>query len=204
MSAYKNKFLVALLLAFVLLPLGAFQGHAASKDKVVWTKDAMHERLGFSVKHMTISNIEGHFKDYTATIVASAPDFSDAVIEVVAKVASIDTAVASRDDHLRSPDFFDAAKYPTMTFKSTSVKPIGDNFAKVFGHLTIRDVTKVVELDAVFLGTVPNDMTKTRSMGMRLLGTIKRSDFNIAPTFPDTNVGDLVQINVNMEFISDK
>lgn len=205
MSANKNKLLFFLL--FMLIALPATIGHSEQKTdqaKVVWTKDDMHARLGFSVKHMTISYIEGHFKDFSAVMVSAAPDFSDAVIEVKADVASIDTELEARDKHLIGPDFFDAAKYPAITFKSTSVKPMGDNFAKIFGYLTIHGVSKLVELDAVFSAIIPNQMTKTRSLGMRLVGTVNRSDFKLAPTFPDDNIGNLVQINVNMEFISDK
>ena len=205
MQVINNKYVMCLLLMVVLLPFGTAQADSkADQSKVVWTKDDTHARLGFSVKHMTISYIEGHFKDFTATMTAAAPDFSDAVIEVEAQVGSLDTELEARDKHLLSADMFNVEKYPTITFKSTSVKPVGDNFAKIFGYLTICGVTKLVELDAVFYGTIANQMTKTRSTGVRILGTIHRSDFNLAPTFPDDNIANLVEINVNMEFISDK
>src|SRR5687768_7939552 len=85
----------------------------------VWKNDDPHSQLGFTVKHLGIADVSGTFNDFDATITSSKTNFIDAVVELTAKVSSIDTRVEARDNHLKSPDFFDAAKYPTLHFKST-------------------------------------------------------------------------------------
>src|SRR5688500_10114709 len=90
-----------------------------------WTNDDAHSQLGFTVKHLGIADVSGTFYDFDAKITSTKPDFSDAVVELTAKTASIDTRVEDRDKHLKSADFFNAEKYPTMSFKSTSVKKAG-------------------------------------------------------------------------------
>ncbi|PSL45390.1 polyisoprenoid-binding protein YceI [Chitinophaga niastensis] len=168
-----------------------------------WTVDKVHSRLGYGVTHMGISESEGSFKDYTAKITSSKEDFSDAVVELTANVASINTENEQRDGHLKSPDFFDAAKYPTLTFKSTSFKKVGDKQYKVTGDLTLHGVTKPVTLDVVLNGTTTNPMSKKTVAGFKITGTIKRADFGVAAGMPTAMLGDEVAIRANTEFIKD-
>lgn len=169
-----------------------------------WTNDSAHSRLGFTVKHLTISEIDGRFADYSVKVTTSAADYSDAQIEVVAKTASIDTDIEMRDNHLRSTDFFNVEKYPEMTFKSTSLKKIDDNTAKLYGNLTLLGVTKPVVLDVTYFGTVVNPMNNAETAGFQIKGTIKRSDFNLGSNFPEAIVANDVQIVANVEFSPNK
>lgn len=169
-----------------------------------WVNDPAHSRLGFVVKHLTISEIDGRFADFSVKVTTSKPDYTDAKIELTAKVASVDTDIEMRDNHLRSADFFDAEKYPTLTFVSTSLSKIHDNKGKLVGELTFHGVTKTVTLDVTYFGTVTNPMNNQETAGFKILGTIKRSDFNLGPNFPDAVVGEDVKIIANVEFSPNK
>lgn len=168
-----------------------------------WKSDAVHSRFGFSVTHMGISSANGQFKDYTISITNTAADFSDAVVELNAKVASIDTYNEMRNEHLKGADFFDAAKYPELTFKSTSFKKVKDKTFKVTGDLTLHGVTKKVELNAVLVGTAVNPQSKKELVGFKVTGTIKRTDFGIATGMPVAMLGDEVAITGDFEFVKD-
>lgn len=166
----------------------------------VWKNDDPHSQLGFTVKHLGISDVSGFFTDFDAAIKATKPDFSDAVVELTAKTASIDTRVDMRNNHLKSADFFDAEKFPAITFKSTSVTKNGTNKYKLAGNLTMHGVTKPVTMDMVYAGTVENPMSKKPTAGFQVSGTIKRSDFSIGGNFPDAMVSDEVRIKADGEF----
>ena len=105
-----------------------------------------------------------------------------------------------RDNHLKSPDFFDAAKYAEITFKSTGIKSAGKNKYKLTGNLTLKDVTKPVTLDLVYNGIVENPMSKKPTAGFQVTGTIKRSDFNLGSGFPAPMISDEVTIKADGEF----
>ena len=167
----------------------------------VWKNDDPHSQLAFTVSHLGISDISGTFNDFDATITSAKPDFSDAVVELTANVASIDTRVEARDNHLKSADFFDAAKYPTMNFKSTSLKKSGKNRYKLTGNLTLRGITKPVTMDLYYKGTVENPMSKKQTAGFQVSGTIKRSDFNLGSGFPAPMISNDVQIKADGEFV---
>lgn len=127
---------------------------ATAVAQSAWTLDKSHSGVKFSVRHMVISDVEGSFKDYDVTFKSEKEDFSDAVIEATIKTASINTDNEGRDKHLRSDDFFNADKFPTITFKSTKFEKTGDKTYKIYGNLTIRDVTKPVVFEAVNGGTL--------------------------------------------------
>ncbi len=148
----------------------------------------MHSKLTFTITHLGISDVLGLFKDFDVTITSSKPDFSDAIFELNAKTASINTEVEKRDAHLKSPDFFDVEKNPEMTFLSTSIKKSGANKFKLSGNLTLNNITKPVTLDLWYRGTIENPMSKTPTAGFQLTGIIKRSDFNFGPKFHTTDV----------------
>ncbi|MBD0295740.1 MAG: YceI family protein, partial [Flavisolibacter sp.] len=109
---------ITFILSLLVLSLGVLA-------QTTWKADPYHSRLGFTVTHLGIADVPGHFGAYDVTITASKDDFSDAVVEMTAQTASINTRVEPRDKHLKSADFFDVEKHPTLTFKSTSIKKAG-------------------------------------------------------------------------------
>jgi polyisoprenoid-binding protein YceI len=167
----------------------------------IWKNDDPHSQLGFTVTHLGISDVSGTFNDFDVTVTSSKPDFSDAVFELSADVASIDTRVEARNNHLKSADFFDAEKYPTMNFKSTSLKKISKDQYKLTGNLTLHGITKQVTMDLQYNGTVENPMTKKQTAGFSLTGTINRSDFNLGNNFPAPMISDEVSIKADGEFV---
>lgn len=191
-----KKVLLAAVLG--LLPLLSFG------QTTIWNSDPAHSRLGFTVEHLTISEIDGNFANFTIKVTTSKGDYSDAQIEVVAQTKSINTGIEARDNHLRTADFFDVEQYPTLTFTSSSLEKTGDNTAKLKGSLTMHGVTKPIELNVVYKGTVTNPMSNIETAGFKITGTINRSDFGIGSTFPNSIVGDTIHITVNAEFSPNK
>lgn len=181
---------------FAVLLLTAF-----TTQQSIWKVDNPHSELRFSITHMGISDISGTFNDFTASISTNKEDFSDAVIEATINVASLNTRVEFRDNHLKGPDFFDAEKFPTITFKSTAIKSAGKDKYKLTGDLTAKDITKKVELDLVYRGMVENPQTKKQTAGFKLTGTINRLDFGIGTGFPAPLLSNEVQININTELL---
>jgi len=165
-----------------------------------WKVDPMHSQLSFSTTHLGISDVDGLFKKFEATATGSAADFSDAVFELSADVASINTEVEMRDKHLRSADFFDVEKFPTMTYKSTGIKKVAENKYTLTGNLTLHGVTKPVTMDLWYRGTIVNPQSKTPTAGFQLTGTIKRSDFGIGEKFAPPMLSDEVKIKADGEF----
>lgn len=139
--------------------------------------DASHSEITFKVKHLMITNVTGHFQKFSGSMTASKEDFTDAVISFEAETSSINTNSEQRDGHLKSGDFFDAEKFPLLTFKSTSLVKDGDDY-KLTGDLTIKDVTKSITLDAE-LGGVMTDPYGQYKAGFEINGKIHRSDFGL-------------------------
>jgi polyisoprenoid-binding protein YceI len=169
-----------------------------------WQNDDPHSQLGFTVTHLGISDVSGTFNNFDVIVNSSKPDFSDASFELTAKTASIDTRVEARDNHLKSADFFHTEKFPTLHFKSTSLKKAGNNNYKLTGNLTLHGVTKPVTMDLVYKGSVENPMSKKQTAGFQLTGTIKRSDFAIGEKFPATMISDEVRIKADGEFVQNE
>jgi len=182
-----------ILFAAVMLGTAAFA-------QTTWTNDKMHSKLGFTITHLSVSDVDGIFTDFTCTITASKPDFSDAQFQLTVNTTSINTDVDYRDKDLRSASYFDVAKYPTITFKSTGVSTVSANHYKLSGNLTLHGVTKPVTLDLWYRGTIVNPMTKKDDAGFKLTGTINRTDFGIAPNAPNAMLSTDVIINANGEF----
>ena len=134
------KRFLALIAAVALL--APFNGLAAT-----YSLDPAHSSIEFKVKHLMIANVKGVFEKFKGTVFIDDKDISKSKVDVTIEMASVNTNIAKRDDHLRSPDFFDAAKFPTMTFVSTKVESAGADKLKVTGNLTIKGVTKAVVLD---------------------------------------------------------
>jgi polyisoprenoid-binding protein YceI len=180
------------LAALALLPVAAFA-------QTTWKSDPAHSRLGFTIAHLGISEISGAFNKFEVTITSAKADFSDAVFQLTTDVASIDTAVGQRNDHLRSPDFFDVAKHPTMTFTSKSITSAGKDRYKLSGELTIHGVTKPVTADLWYRGTTTNQGKATA--GFQLTATLRRSDFGVGPKFPPPMIADEFTVKADGEFI---
>ncbi|MVT12203.1 YceI family protein [Chitinophaga tropicalis] len=168
-----------------------------------WSVDKAHSKIGYSVVHMGLSDSEGNFKAFEGKITASKADFSDAVFEISADVNSLNTENEMRDKHLKSPDFFNAEKFPSITFKSSSFKKVSGKNYKVSGDLTLHGVTKPVTFNVVFNGTATNPMSKKETAGFSFSGTIKRKDFGIGAEMPATMLGEDVTLRASGEFTKD-
>jgi polyisoprenoid-binding protein YceI len=165
-----------------------------------WKSDPLHSKLTFSVTHMSISDVAGLFKTFEVKVSTNQADFSDAVFEFSSDVASVNTEVEMRDNHLRSADFFDVQKYPSMQFKSTSIKKEGNNKYKLTGDLTLHGITKPVTMNLWYRGTIENPQDKSTTAGFQLTGIVLRSDFGIGTKFPEVMLGNEVSIRADGEF----
>ena len=192
-----------LALLFVAIASVAF-----ASAQTTWTNDPAHSRLGFKVKHLTISEINGYFSDFTVSVSTSKADYSDAKVTLSAKTASVNTGIDARDNHLKTADFFDAEKFPTLTFERTSftklpaklkVKGVPEK-AILKGNLTLHGVTKPVVLTVTYYGTITNPMNQQTTAGFHISGTLKRSDFGIGAKFPEAVVGDEITLITDAEF----
>jgi len=172
---------------------------AAATFAQSWTLDKAHAKLGFTITHLMVSDVEGTFKTFDITLISSKEDFSDAVITLTADVNSINTDNDKRDEHLKSPDFFDAAKFPSLTFKSKSFTKVSGKNYKLTGYLTLHGVTKPVTLDVIYNGTITNPMSKKLVSGFKISGTIKRSDFGVGGAMTGI-LSDEVTLIGNAEF----
>lgn len=168
----------------------------------LWKIDPAHSEINFKVKHLVVSTVAGRFDNYTATIEANNPDFSDAKILFEADVNSINTKNEQRDGHLKSPDFFDAATYPKITFVSTSVKKLSDYELEVTGNLTIRGITKPVTLNVIYNGTVAG-FGGQQVAGFEISGKLNRFDFGLQWNALTEAGGVVVSNEVNIEILAE-
>lgn len=170
-----------------------------------WTVDLSHSKIGFSVRHFGISETEGHFKNVNATVKTGEEDFSDAEVVINIDANSIDTNDKQRDDHLKSPDFFETEKYPQIIFKSTGIEKIKDRNFNLHGNLTIKETTKPVTFEMEFAGRVPKDPFGNTKAGLVVRGKINRKDFgllwNVALDHGGIAVSDAVKIYCPVELL---
>ena len=169
-----------------------------------WSVDPAHSTAIFRVKHFGASWQYGRFNDISGTLVLDDADPSKSTIELTIKTDSVDTNNQKRDDHLKSPDFFNAAQYPTMTFKSTSVEVTGKESAKLYGDLTIRGVSKPAVLAVEFQGSAKSPWGTT-NYGFNGTTKINREDWglnwNAALESGGWLVGKEVQIDIELELV---
>lgn len=169
-----------------------------------WVIDPMHSEVEFKVKHLVISTVTGHFQKFEAEAIANKDDFTDVQVTFTADAKSITTNNDQRDTHLRSDDFFNTDKYPQITFKSREFKKVGDDTYKLIGDLTIRDVTKPVELDVEYGGIAVDPYGNTKA-GFEVTGTINRKDYHLRwdaiTEAGSAVVSDKVKIVANVQFI---
>jgi polyisoprenoid-binding protein YceI len=152
---------------------------AGRAETVSWETDVAHSHVGFQVRHMMIANVKGEFGKYKVKVQADPKELAKATVEATIEVSSINTGNAKRDEHLRSPDFFHVAKYPTMTFKSKSVKQTGKGQLKVAGDLTLRGVTRPVTLEVTGLVGPIKDPWGNKKVGFQATTQINRKDFGL-------------------------
>jgi polyisoprenoid-binding protein YceI len=174
---------------------GAFRASAG-----VFPLDNAHTEVGFSIKHMGISNVRGKFNEYTGKIMMQNGDPTTVEAEATIKAESIYTGNSKRDDHLRNPDFFHVAEYPEITFVSTGVVQSGDDLV-LKGNLTMHGVTKEIELDMTLAGPIEDPWGNQR-IGLALIGTVLRHDFGVgSDKASDKLIGKEVRLEINAEAI---
>ncbi|MCK9203746.1 MAG: YceI family protein [Saccharofermentanaceae bacterium] len=170
--------------------------------KTKWVIDPMHTDIKFKVKHLVISTVTGGFDTFEGSALTDGDNFTNAQVEFSADVNSINTNQADRDKHLKSPDFFDAANHPRLTFRSTSFKNTGGSDYIMTGHLTIRGITKPVELKIDF-GGIAKDPYGNIKAGFELTGKINRKEFglvwNALTEAGGMVVADEVKLQINIE-----
>jgi polyisoprenoid-binding protein YceI len=184
--------LLASLLAVVLFATAAFaQGSE-------WQIDPGHTTVGFSVRHMGISNVHGRFGKVSGSATVDDNDLTKSTVNASIDIASIDTGNQNRDNDLRSPNYFDATQFPTMTFKSKSVTKNGDGKLKIVGDLTIKGVTKEVTLD-VDGPSAPIKAGPNQRRGLSASTSVNRKDFGVGAKVPSAVVGEEIKIQIDTE-----
>ena len=182
----------------VLLVLGFTFANAQTK----WNIDKSHSSVGFGVSHLVISEVTGQFKNFDGNIEFSKDDLSDANINFSIDAASISTENDGRDKHLKSDDFFNAEKFPKITFVGKSIKKVEGKKFKLVGDFTMRDVTKSVTLDVVYNGSIKDPWGNTKA-GFKITGELNRFDYNLKwnnlMEAGGAVVGKEVTITVNLE-----
>lgn len=167
--------------------------------------DTQHSSAQFKVRHMMIANVKGEFDKVSGTVDYDPANASAAKVEASVDVNSISTREADRDNHLKSPDFFDVAKYPTITFKSSKVTPKGDGGLKIEGELTIHGATKPVTLDVEEVTDEVSDPWGLKRRGASATTRINRKDFGMEFNIPlDAGgfvVGDHIDITLDIEMV---
>ena len=164
-----------------------------------YTIDPAHSRIGFVARHAMVTKVRGSFNDFEGKAYLDASDPAKSRVEVVIQAASIDTRNADRDNHLRSNDFFDMEKYPTIAFSSNSVEPLSDENYRVTGDLTIKGVTKPVAIDFEYAGSATDPFGNLR-VGLEGSVVINRKDWGVAWNAPLETGGLLVGEKVTLEF----
>ncbi len=169
-----------------------------------WTLDEAHSSVGFTVRHMMISNVRGYFTKFTTTVTADPDNLATANIAVSIDPTSIDTRNEQRDGHLRSADFFDAENHPKIAFQSSRLQSAGDGQHKLEGDLTIRGVTKPLTLECEIMGPAKDPWGNDR-IGVTAAGKLDRSDFGLTyNSVLETGgvlIGDTIKLNIEMEFV---
>jgi polyisoprenoid-binding protein YceI len=172
--------------------------------QTTWKIDAAHSETDFAIKHMAISTVHGTFHGVAGTVVLDDKNLTKSSVEATIDISTVDTGVAQRDGHLKSPDFFDAAKFPSMTFKSTGVTKAGDHY-DVAGLLTLHGVTKPVVLALETPGVAQSMDGKSLHRGFTATTTINRQDFGLTWNGTlksgDSVLGNDVKIELNIEAV---
>ena len=177
------------------------------ENKTKWVIDPAHSEIAFKVKHLMITNVKGHFKMFDATVFTEDSDFSKAEVSFKMDTSSVDTGSPDRDTHLKSSDFFDVEKYKEILYTSKKVERQDEENFKMSGDLTIKGITKPVDLDVEFGGIV-KDPWGNEKAGFAISGKINRKDWNllwnVAIESGGFLVGDDVNINCEVQMLKPK
>ena len=176
----------------------ALAGSMATAQSSTWVSDPMHSEVDFTITHMAISNVHGRFGKVAATLVYDQADVAKSTVTATIDIATIDTSEDARNNHLKSPDFFDLAKFPTATFTSTSVAKSGTGLV-VNGNLTLHGVTQPVVLTVQGPTGPVQGMDKKQHAGFSATTTISRTAFGIGAKFPAAMVGDEVKLTIDLD-----
>jgi polyisoprenoid-binding protein YceI len=172
--------------------------------KTIYKVDPMHSEVTFKVKHLMITNVSGSFGKFDATLTASKDDFTDASITFEADTDSVSTGNEQRDAHLKGDDFFNAEKFPKLSFVSTGITKKNDEDYVLTGNLTIRDITKPVTLNVVYGGTMTDPWGQTKA-GFEITGKINRKEFGLmwsaVTEAGGIVVSDDVKLNVQVQMV---
>lgn len=175
-------------------------------NQTKWVLDPAHSEILFKVRHMMIANVQGEFRNFSATVTTEGEDFSKGSVDVTIEAASILTNSEDRNKHLKSPDFFDVEKYKDLTFKSTSFKKLDDSNYLLKGILNIKGIEKEISLDVEF-GGLNKDPWGNMKAGFSLTGKINRKDWGLTWNAPlETGgvlVSDEVRINAEVQFVQE-
>ena len=171
----------------------------AISSQSIYKVDPAHSSVNFRVKHLGITFVSGKFEKFDGGIIGSLNNVTQSRVFFNVNIESINTSVEMRDDHLRSPDFFDAEKFPTMTFESTSIEKSGENEYKLKGKLQIKDVTKDVAFDVKY-GGVAKGLDGGEVIGFVAEKTLNRLDYNISSDPEGLTIGKDVDIKLYLEF----
>jgi polyisoprenoid-binding protein YceI len=200
-SIHSTKFGLRIATLAFAMAACAIAAAPAAQAQDTWTIDPAHANATFSVRHLGISNVSGQFNKVTGTVVWDEKDSTKSKVDATVDVASVDTRNTSRDSDLKSDGFFDVAKYPTLTFVSTSITSAGAGKLKMTGNLTMHGVTKVVTFDVDGPSEpIADPFNKTgKRAGASATTTINRRDFGIEK-YPAAMIGDDVKITLDVEF----
>lgn len=206
MHRLKTLAVVPLLLAMATTTPG--NGSASSTDPVLapgaYGFDIAHSSVGFKVKHMVIATVRGKFNEFTGSVIYDPENLDGSSVEATIKIASVDTDNERRDNHLRSAEFFDAETYPDMTFKSKKIEKREEGLVAV-GDLTIRGVTKEVDLQFELIGPI-TDMQGMTRYGVDASMKLNRHDFGVSWNRTLDNggvvVSDMITVEIHMELVS--
>ncbi len=190
-----------------ILTLAIAVTSTAGVQAQTWTIDNAHSQVLFTVSHLVISEVTGNFKSFSGNITSTKPDFSDASVAFTIDVNSINTDNEMRDTHLKSDDFFNAEKFPKITFKGNGLKKISGNKYQITGQLTIRDITKTVTFDVTYSGTAKDGYGNTKA-GFKIRGEINRFDYNLKwnalTEAGGVTVGETVEFVSNLQLVQGK
>jgi polyisoprenoid-binding protein YceI len=189
----------ALLLAGASLPALAQGTHDPAEVQAgAYTVDPNHTQIGFTLSHMGFSNYSGRLAGVSGTLTLAGGDHAASKLSASVPTAAFSTTSPQLDEELKSADWFDAKKFPTISFTSTKVTPTGADSATIEGELTMHGVTKPVTLTAHFIGTGANPMSKKVTVGFDATGTVKRSEFGVTKYVP--MIGDEVALSLHGAF----
>jgi polyisoprenoid-binding protein YceI len=198
-QTFSRAFSVAVIVALLSLLPAALPATASTST---WQIDPAHTAAQFAVKHLMISTVRGAFKGVTGTVTWDDQDVTKSSVNVTIDATTVDTGTAMRDNDLKSPNFFDVAKFPTITFKSTKIEQAGAGKLKVTGDLTIHGVTKSVVLDVDGPSASIKDLWATTRAALSATTKVNRQDFGVSGA--GTAVGDDISITIDMEMTKQK